>query len=162
MHSCERLQAEFNLSDGSDTGQDWTAARLDALLQSGAAEGLFRRYAECVRGCATNMLTGRTCGAGAPPPHAPERALALLRTQFAFVGITERWNETQDLWQALFGGVYPSGVRGMVRTSPFAAFRSTFEGWARELVDDADEVLYAAARQWFEQRLSAVRQRLPL
>jgi len=62
------------------------------------------KYAECVRNCYLNMLTGHSCGTEGEPDGIAVNFAIRRMLQFAFVGITDYWHLSVCLWHAKFGG----------------------------------------------------------
>jgi hypothetical protein len=64
-------------------------------------------YANCVRGCATNMILGRQCAYSEAYPTKTEIDSALdTLSSIGFIGITHRWLDTICLWVNMFPGNY--------------------------------------------------------
>jgi hypothetical protein len=57
-------------------------------------------YAKCVSGCSSNMLSGAACFK--KPPHPFNIKSELILESLAFVGLTDRWDETLCLWHHKF------------------------------------------------------------
>ena len=95
LHDCKELRERFGCG-GWQPGyanacaqRVWRDVGVDALLE----------YSKCVGGCAANLLTGRYCDspARALGRSGVERAASELRA-FAFVGLTDRWTESVELF----------------------------------------------------------------
>lgn len=103
-----------------------------------------------IAGCATRMLTGKTCAVdvskeGEVDQARVQEAIQMLE-HMPFVGLTEEWDESVCLFHLMFGGkVY----RAEFKNYHSSAIRNRDEDIG-EFVDEADEAIYAAAKARFE------------
>lgn len=96
LHDCDRMREAFGITQAMNCSE--RGNRCYDFYQS-YTDAHVRDYAECVAGCATNMLTGSRCGSGRPNRTTVNRALAQLEG-FDFLGITDRWEDTVSAWSA--------------------------------------------------------------
>lgn len=119
-------------------------------------------YAEQAKGMAVKMLAfnnyTRSCrhyrtNATLTHQHV-DVAKQRLRTDFAFVGLTDRWDESICLFHAMFGGQ----CRDLEFANVRPGAKSELElgnniSTLRDVVDEFDEPLYEEAKQIFESHL---------
>ena len=110
----------------------------------------------------TRMLTGERCAesnysrgtkpfdGGMARVTEAKRAVADL----AFVGLTERWNETVCLFHRMFGGsINPAEFMNFHHNHKHDSHQPYREDSLQGFRDDADEEVYAAAKERFESLL---------
>lgn len=128
----------------------------------------YRVYWNCVRGCATKMILGSTCGdnysdnSTLDSVHAiPESVNRLLK--FAFVGLTDEWERSVQLWRSLFGGNFSDVVYLNTRPSQHSEYKYILRSITQEmgLVDIHDATLFDVAKTKFdfEERATACNQK---
>jgi Sulfotransferase family len=101
----------------------------------------------------TRLLCGEPLPTGVLPASALEDAKANL-SEFAVVGITERFHESVALLQRMLGVELPHSEREHVNPSP----RREISEQERELIEERNQLdleLYAFALELFEQRVAA-------
>ena len=113
-----------------------------------------------IAGCTTKMLIGRHCAS----PHIPtdadtERAIFIVREQFAFVGLREQWSASVCVFHAMLSPNTPIhtaelavthvGVATTSRSSTNNSLSAYDERPLGKFVDSLDERVYAAARGRF-------------
>ena len=97
LHDCRHLQQAYGLAEGGGIQYD---PHTRAFYRNATIKHV-REYANCVSGCAARMLTGFRCGDAVHPPDVA-RAVRVLRS-FAFVGITDEWITTVEVFARHFG-----------------------------------------------------------
>jgi hypothetical protein len=97
-------------------------------------------------GCQTKMILGRVCHDTAPVTDADlNLAISTMRTNFKYVGVMERWEESVKVFHQLYGGqTLPIELMAQRQTKKtgvvdFGGFR-----------DNVDEAFYAAVLTMFE------------
>jgi hypothetical protein len=131
------------------------------------ARGMVERYARCIVGCQTNMMTGKRCGevkheeTSTPEYDRLNHAIAKLE-RLAFVGITERWSDSMCLWMENFklydGNQFDPCKIGMnVRPSKDASCEQAIHEHLDKIKwhDAFDEALFANVTVLFDKRLQA-------
>ena len=113
-----------------------------------------------LRGCMTKMVLGRQCAERFKLTIADlNEAKRVLREEFAFVGITEKWHESVKLFHELHGGkLHADEMFGLFRTSPPAI--SNVKRALYNTYDYFDEELYLTALEVFEVQKRTVAARL--
>ena len=112
-----------------------------------------------VRSCQTKLILGVSCkDVFSIPPDGVERAVATLRTDFKFVGVTDEFARSAALYCAMFvGGACPCFERFARAKAVRAGTTSGHEGLlaqARELlVGDPDYALYHAGYRIYTENL---------
>ena len=159
-------------------------ASMIAPGMSDAQRALMRRHARGdpaayarwpgIAACATKMLLGFQCAATHRPSRADiSRAIRVVRQNFVFVGLQEHWKTSVCIFHARFiNGSTPDAAElqlthagperlaGAARsehgpdTLHLQAFRYD-EGLLRGFVDEADTLVYEAARSHFWQEAAA-------
>jgi hypothetical protein len=129
-----------------------------------------KEFAEGMQGCMTRMIGthealefgDNLCGMSKPPPEGLpsqdmlETALTRVQEGFAFIGITERWDESICLFHAMFGGPcndaeFENDRLGYFRFNDEVPYNtSDLEGF----VDPYDGAVYAEASKIFNASLS--------
>jgi len=115
-----------------------------------------------LRGCMTKMVLGRQCSEKYKITIADlQEAKRIVQQEFAFVGITEKWDESVRLFHGLHGGkMYSDEVFARYRDSPKAV--ENVRKALRNAYDYFDEELYQTAVEVFERQkqelLTKVRQ----
>lgn len=148
LHDCRAMQKELGVQRDPREGERWQYLEHKELIIP---------YAECVRGFAARMLTGAR-----PKQVRKEKAavmglaLEMIQEDFAFIGLTDRWNETVCLWQTKFGGRYTTETFSNCR--PSGEESAVVEELRQVLVnasfsDAVDEAIYAMAKKMFEDEL---------
>ena len=142
----------------NDTEALLTACRGNSSI---ASHECFARFPG-IAGCMTRMLTGKTCAEGSvargAAPFDGGKALVLDAKKtiagLAFVGLTERWNETVCLFHRMFGGsINPAEFMNFHHNHKHGSQLLYQEDSLNGFRDDADEEIYAAAQQRFESLL---------
>jgi hypothetical protein len=122
------------------------------------------QYAKCVRGCQGRMVTGANCASGLRnSPRAEEVAArareAVVKLQnFAFVGLTERWEASRCVFKRDFprpsGRGYPEEAINM-RPSANHQCEDKVAAYLRKsgVVDVLDSAVYDAALAEFSRRV---------
>mmetsp|Transcript_31992 Transcript_31992/g.86732 ORF Transcript_31992/g.86732 Transcript_31992/m.86732 type:complete len:328 (-) Transcript_31992:37-1020(-) len=135
-----------------DNGRSWGGWNQQTLPT-------LEEYAKQSSGCAVRMLTrgGQPCGAHGGPPSDAEVALAKQRLHegFAFVGLTDKWELSMCLFNAMFHTGCHSWQFGSSRPSnnadnSTAAYDLTM---LNGVTDPYDGALYAEAEKIFEKHL---------
>ncbi|CAM9529115.1 unnamed protein product [Choristocarpus tenellus] len=144
FHDCMQMQARYGVDDHGPLRNPMRDED-DVLLE----------YAHCVKGCVARMLTGEWCdgdkgkhrSASVQTKQAME-ALQVLES-VTFVGMTESWNESMCLFEAMFGGNFTSSAFKNIRRTALTGRdwvevleRNGFKDWA-------DELLFNKARSMF-------------
>ena len=135
-------------------GMHWEKA---AILKKNVSTPLEYVRFPGIAGCSTKMMLGKPCsGPFQINNKAVVRAILSLRTNLAFVGITEAWNESVCLFHAMFGGRATAASFENVR--PAVARNHTYNAENAKaqisIQDDPfDYRLYKAAKTLFVQRL---------
>ena len=105
-------------------------------------------YAKRAHGCAVKMLARRAEGANCLDPRMPSDAeveLAIRRLRaFAFVGLTDEWNDSICLFHAQFGGTCHASEA--VNTRPTPSIKRVEGTLSAALIDPYDGRLYAVAQ----------------
>jgi len=120
----------------------------------------FARYPG-IAGCMTRMLTGKLCAEDSKDRTAPfdgGRALVdgakKVVGELAFVGLTERWNESVCLFHRMFGGsINPAEFMNFHHNHRHDGAHPYEEDRLNGFRDEADEEVYAAAQGRFENLL---------
>ena len=145
--SLERLRRELNAnySDYAHLGP----RRIDA-----AASQIYAAWPG-LRGCATRLLTGRPCNAASAALGPDDAALAIarLRRDFAFVGLTEHFDVSVCLFGAMFGGAFSEA--NMLQNYRPSAHTAHLERLLPDYVDEHDDAVYAEAERLFAAQLRA-------
>ena len=104
-------------------------------------------------GCTTKMVTGTKCAdpAGGPPDVAA--AVARVRA-FAFIGLTDRWEESLCLFHSWYGGTTQPYELANNRPSAFGGGRER-EQDGTGIPPDVDAALFAGATVIFDARIEA-------
>jgi hypothetical protein len=132
LHDCPRLTQKFKIDEHSNVAKTMTGfcqavSTYHAQLlgttnnttttttttpirdyynvwgQNLSIPALVSDYAQCVRGCGTNMLSGRPCGGTVHNKNVqPSAAVSHRIQQMAFVGVTDQWEETLCAFHHLF------------------------------------------------------------
>jgi hypothetical protein len=136
-------------------GQDPRArVAMQARLRGAKNESKrIRIFAEAggISGCQTKMILGRTCASPRVLTVAEvRRAISILRHDFAFVGLTEDYDESVCLFHRKLGGLPAWAEFLNVRPGRGSGPEAYDEAPLAGFVDVADEALYAAAKQIFE------------
>lgn len=116
---------------------------------------IIKYFWKCVEGCATRMVLGSWCEHDGVPLTLSKIDSAIARLDsFAFIGLTDRWNESVDLWRRLFGGDYSDRVYSNTNPSKNAPYEIIVQDIIEKegLVDEADSILYRFA----ESRMNAL------
>ena len=103
-----------------------------------------------IAGCQARMLTGGECASHQHPVldrDRIDRAMANVR-DMAFVGLTEEWGESICQFHRQFGGVPQQEEFGNIHPGHRRTRRDELGDWT----DEADHVVYAAARDEFNRR----------
>jgi hypothetical protein len=105
-----------------------------------------------LRGCMTKMVLGRQCSEKYKLTIADlQEAKRIISQEFAFVGITEKWDESVRLFHGLHGGnMYSDELFARYRDSPKAV--ENVRKALRNAYDYFDEELYATALDVFERQ----------
>ena len=108
-----------------------------------------------LRGCATRLLTGRPCNAASAALGPDDAALAIarLRRDFAFVGLTEHFDVSVCLFGAMFGGAFSEA--NMLQNYRPSAHTAHLERLLPDYVDEHDDAVYAEAERLFAAQLRA-------
>lgn len=121
---------------------------------------IFTYYWRCVEGCASRMVLGYPCGNNFSRPKVtftPSlfRSVAWRLDRFAFIGLTERWEESTFLWRSVYGGNYSELILENTRPSERSEYKSILRELVNDLglVDEADSRLYVSAEARFLQDL---------
>ena len=101
-----------------------------------------------LRGCMTKMILGRQCSERYKITIADlQEAKRIVRNEFAFVGITERWDESIRLFHGMHGGkMFSDEMFARYRDSPKAvenvrkALENSYDYFDEEIYDTALEV----------------------
>jgi len=130
------------------------------------AEETVMAYVRCISGCMANMISGQGRCSRLKPDSEKARISKLevakaKLSRFAFVGVTERWNESMCLFAKLFpregGKAYPEDrVNRNYRPSLAKSCEDLVEDvWRKNgYRDEEDEEVYAYAVQRFEHELA--------
>jgi hypothetical protein len=113
-------------------------------------------YWHCVKGCASRMILGENCGNNTNkniPPSQIRNAIQIM-DEFAFVGLTDKWNESMQLWSCMFGGTYSIDVHKNTRISAYGKYKDTLYQLTLnlKLSDEADHLLFLFAESQFAYR----------
>jgi len=113
-----------------------------------------------LRGCMTKMVLGKQCSERYKLTMADlQEAKRIIRNEFAFVGINERWEESVRLFHGLHGGqLYADEVFARYRDSP-KAIQNVRTALANAY-DYFDEELYATAIEVFERQKQTLLQKI--
>ena len=139
-------------------GPSWQRARRDPMYAALNASAWARWPG--IAGCQTKMLTGFHCGADVPlTDELVARAVGVLRTRFAFVGLTEEWPRSICLYHAAARSARPLEMEFANANPAHGAVGGAThdEALLEGFVDHADEAVYAAARELFEAHERRVR-----
>jgi len=105
-----------------------------------------------LRGCMTKMILGKQCSERYKLTIADlQEAKRILRNEFAFVGITEKWDESVRLFHGMYGGkMYSDELFARYRDSPKAVenVRKALEN----SYDYFDEEIYEVALEVYERQ----------
>ncbi|CAM9612673.1 unnamed protein product [Choristocarpus tenellus] len=146
FHDCIGMQEKYGVMENGP--------RRDAAMDK---DSVILEYAKCVRGCAARMLTGEHCGltpGRRRKSKTGEKRQALMALKIldraAFVGMTDYWEESVCLFEAMYGGNFTGSTLTNVRPSPQAG-----RNWTDVLVnhgfeDWADEALYVRSKEKFK------------
>jgi len=147
LHDCPRLQAQYNCTKKRCDGD----VERDGRLTTNPSVIPPTEYAECVKDCSTNMLTGRSCDSASPPNVS--LAIATLR-EFGFVGLTGEWELSVCLWHAKFGGQPLAAELYNVRPGVKASHRGyDVKGLLGKWRPSSDARVYTAAKEHFRAEL---------
>lgn len=132
--------------------------RLFLESHSDSLVDIVKYYWTCVQGCATRMIVGEWCGniLDQEPMTVAKVHAAVARLQkFAFIGITDRWNDSVNLWRHLFGGHYSKSVYKNTRPSKHKKYEGIILDIIRKhhLIDEADTIMYLFAQERMNQLL---------
>ncbi len=103
------------------------------------------------------MILGERCGnnmnRNVIPPSQITTAIQIMH-EFAFVGLTDKWNESMKLWSCMFGGMYSTNVQKNTRPSAHGRYKDTLYQLTRSqnLSDEADHPLFLFAESQFADR----------
>lgn len=193
LHDCPSLQKEIDISSEHEAVEKsmrgicadiHTAALYRPRERNSLNATMYRRvqsmvisYLKCVRGCATNMLLGHSCAHAEVTEHQKQNHTSGLKLHstilsklesLAFVGITERWDESVCMFQDLF---YPRLYMGpylshgdfekyKLRATPLIQCKKDIESMfradpliQRSIEEDPDWILYNRSLELFEDRL---------
>ena len=141
---------------------EFSISERDVLQKACANESAecFARYPG-IAGCMTRMLSGRTCTElshvrGSNPFDGGRAFVGKAKeavAQLAFVGLTERWNESVCLFHRMFGGSINPGEFMNFHHHQGHDGSDMYEDELNGFRDAADEEVYAAAQRRFESLL---------
>ena len=105
-----------------------------------------------LRGCMTKMVLGRQCSERYKLTIADlQEAKRIVRSDFAFVGINEHWEDSVKLFHGLYGGIlYADEIFARYRESPKAV--ENVRRALHNVYDYFDEELYDTAKSVFERQ----------
>eukprot|EP00049_Salpingoeca_infusionum_P001180 m.45868 g.45868 ORF g.45868 m.45868 type:complete len:311 (+) comp10902_c0_seq1:173-1105(+) len=110
-----------------------------------------------IAGCQTKMLLGIKCNKNVPvTDDMVERAIGRLK-QFAFVGLTDEWNDSVCLFYRMFGGDHtPNAFKNVRDTADASGSHAYVRSKGLEVfdvdVDPADWEVYQAAKAIFREK----------
>lgn len=114
------------------------------------------QYFDCVEGCSVKQLTGRNCGSLPRPAANDINRAAKMLNNFGFIGITEEWEKTVDLWSKMFGGEYNrDALLHNSRPSKYSEYTNILQNLYGELGlhDLGDGIIYEQALSWFNRKV---------
>ena len=113
-----------------------------------------------LRGCMTKMVLGKQCSEKYQLSHADlAEAKRIVREELAFVGLTEKWQDSVRLFHAMHGGtLYSEELYVKTRESP-PAIENVRSALAASY-DYFDEELYRTAVETFEAQKFKIEQRM--
>jgi len=146
-HDCAKMQRDNGLRENRGL---WLADKKS--ITEDMKEDLLE-YAMCVDGCATKLISGVHCGDATPPATENQVAYAISALDsFGFVGISDFWEQSMCLWDAMFVGTYQAKF---TLASERQAHNPELEKKLRQVLFDADwkdtdEHVYRAALSLFK------------
>mmetsp|Transcript_10751 Transcript_10751/g.21531 ORF Transcript_10751/g.21531 Transcript_10751/m.21531 type:complete len:267 (-) Transcript_10751:28-828(-) len=155
-----------------DRNMKMSNAKFNEFARKNYKEGpaSIEQYAKCVKGCQTNMLSGNNCGPGAGRGRGRKpkvvKALETLEKNVAFVGITERWNDTLLAWTSFFNTSMEDLVSVHARPSLARDPKDQTVSLPQEILkhlklsgfkDHDDEVVHARANKMLDDQLEGMR-----
>jgi hypothetical protein len=147
LHDCPQMQKRYGVSEHGRhvrVGDPNVRVGRSRAFYANITAFVVREYAACIGACMTRMLTGFRCGDERAPVRVELALWALSRA--GFVGITEEWNATIELFAARFHAPtlpFDFDVQRQQR------YNDEARGWVRALLEATpfvDDTLYARAR----------------
>lgn len=173
FHDCDMKQMAkqyswlFLVEDSDLIIRDRTIPNYTALFSDVYTDELsiiYSFYWRCVEGCATRMILGDKCGNNfSQESLSPLEILTAIERiqQFDFVGLTEKWKLSMQLWSCMFGGTYSEEIFKNTRPSSQGNWRDNLYQLTRtlELTDEADSILYLYAEAKFNSNIQSTEQK---
>ena len=114
-----------------------------------------KEYFDCVKGCQTRMTVGQSCAQSGeyvePSADQIKEAIRHIWQHFVYVGITEQFEDSVKDFSKLMGRTVPPPMEAFGNSRPSLAKQAEAKVIAilraNNLVDHADEQVYAEAKQ---------------
>eukprot|EP01083_Nonionella_stella_P040818 110644_1 len=172
MHDCKALQSSYQINEHDGRRKKIrdnfcpgikAYARKDNVTHGNFTRNVLLSYINCVSGCATNMLSGKKCETRPHTLYSP--SIGRVMDSLAFVGVTNRWNETVCTWHHWFPRLYSndsylSSTMNRVMPGQFNECKKDLKTILirefEQLIErDPDWILYNRSLELLEQRLPA-------